>query len=151
MKSSRRKSPSVAGDGEILPATGLSRRAIVKKLILILCLIPSVAFSADLWMLTFKDGGPSQCGYFYAKGAEYCQRVALGEMCVSKADILKTKKVTACEETEPSASAVPDSLKKNQYVHIPKGGNATASDGNTDGVRDAKRKMDDYLSSMGKR
>jgi hypothetical protein len=73
------------------------------RLILILCLIPSLAF-AKASILKFKDGS-SSCGSYHVKKASYCKKVSGGEICWSKKEVVSVKKVKDCESYDETAGA----------------------------------------------
>ena len=69
----------------------------MKKLIVVLCLVPSLAFAEET-ILKFKDGSAPMCGKYVEKGNQYCRNMSAGEMCWQKADVLSAKTVEACED-----------------------------------------------------
>lgn len=67
----------------------------MKTIVIILCLIPMLAFAAV--KLNFKDK-TSMCGDYVLKGNQYCKGMSGGEMCFDKRDIASIEKGDGCEE-----------------------------------------------------
>lgn len=70
------------------------------KIVLIVCLLPSLAF-AQASVLKFKDGS-SSCGNYYPRKSSYCKNVGGGEICWSKKEVVSIKKVKDCESYNES-------------------------------------------------
>jgi len=74
------------------------------KFVLILCLIPSLAF-AKASILKLKDGS-SYCGTYYTTKTAYCRKVSGGEICWSKKEVISLKKVKDCESFDEKGTGV---------------------------------------------
>ncbi|MEK6743425.1 MAG: hypothetical protein AABZ15_07445 [Nitrospirota bacterium] len=88
----------------------------MKTLVIIFCLIPSVAFSAT--QLSFKDGS-SVCGSYVEDDKTYCRPIIGGDICFKKTEITLARTVSECGDPEIGAQGKgTDYLKKNALTPL---------------------------------
>jgi len=85
------------------------------RLILILCLVPSLAF-AEASILKLWDGS-TYCGKYYKTKTAYCRMMSGGEICWSRKEVVSIKKVEDCDsfvEKGPTKAGTGEGLKRSR-------------------------------------